>query len=108
MTCLICAPRAVNKLRSGLPAVQTDGEHRSVTGARMTHDHALQAENVFYRDATFFSAGEVEQLLHDTGFTEPVWVQTLSKSLEATHEIEPLHPGYGNGAFVVVRAQRPE
>jgi ubiquinone/menaquinone biosynthesis C-methylase UbiE len=71
------------------------------------HYLAHQAENVFYRDATFFSAAEVEQLLGDTGFTTPVWVQTLTKSLEETREIETLLPGFGQGAFVVVRVQRP-
>lgn len=70
------------------------------------HYLSQQAENVFYRDATFFSATEVEQLLNDTGFTEPVWVQTLSKTLEETRELEPLRAGYGQGAFVVVRANR--
>ena len=68
---------------------------------------AHQAGNVFYREATFYSANEVEQLLHDTGFTEPVWVQTLSKTLEETDEIEPLRAGYSQGAFVVVKANRP-
>jgi ubiquinone/menaquinone biosynthesis C-methylase UbiE len=71
------------------------------------HYLAQQAENVFYRDATFFSATEVEQLLNDTGFTEPAWVQTLSRPLEETREIESLESGYGQGAFVVVRAKRP-
>lgn len=71
------------------------------------HYLAHQAENVFYRDATFFSATEVEQLLNDTGFTIPGWVQTLSKPLEKTREIEPLTSGYGQGAFVAVRATRP-
>ena len=71
------------------------------------HYLAHQAENVFYREATFYSANEVEQLLLDTGFTEPVWVQTLSKTLEETDEIEPLHAGYGQGAFVVVKVNRP-
>lgn len=71
------------------------------------HYLAHQAENVFYRDATFFSAAEVEQLLRDTGFTEPVWVQTLTKSLADTCEIESLSSGYGQGAFVVVSAKRP-
>jgi ubiquinone/menaquinone biosynthesis C-methylase UbiE len=66
-----------------------------------------QAENVFYRDATFFSATEVKQLLNDTGFIEQVWVQTLSKSLKETREIEPLRSGYGQGAFVVVKVHRP-
>jgi SAM-dependent methyltransferase len=66
-----------------------------------------QAENVFYRQATFFSVDAVEQLLRDSGFTRPVWVQTLSKALEETREIEPLRSGYGQGAFVVVKAYRP-
>jgi SAM-dependent methyltransferase len=71
------------------------------------HYLAHQAENVFYRDATFFSAAELEQLLRDTGFAEPAWVQTLTKSLAETREIESLSSGYGQGAFVVVRAKRP-
>lgn len=71
------------------------------------HYLAHQAENVFYREATFFSVDEVEQLLRDTGFTKLVWVQTLSKTLDETREIEPLSDGYGQGAFVVVKANRP-
>lgn len=70
------------------------------------HYLAHQAENVFYREATFYSADEVERLLRDTGFTESVWVQTLSKPLEEAQEIEPLHAGRGQGAFVVVKARR--
>jgi len=66
-----------------------------------------QAENVFYRDATFYSSDEVEQLLHDTGFTDLTWVQTLSKTLAETKEIEPLRSGFGRGAFVAVKANRP-
>ena len=60
----------------------------------------------FYRDARFFSANEVDQLLRDTGFAEPVWVQTLSKTLDETRDIEPLSAGRGEGAFVVVKARR--
>jgi len=70
------------------------------------HYLAHQAENVFYREATFYSADEVELLLRCIGFTEPVWVQTLSKTLDETREIEPLRVGYGQGAFVVVKACR--
>jgi ubiquinone/menaquinone biosynthesis C-methylase UbiE len=70
------------------------------------HYLAHQAENVFYRNASFFSADEVEQLLLDVGFIEPVWVQTLSKTLEVTREIEPVRSGHGQGAFVVVRSIR--
>ena len=71
------------------------------------HYLAHQAENMFYREATFFSADEVEQLLRDTGFSGSVWVQTLSKRLDETREIEPLGVGYGQGAFVAVKANRP-
>lgn len=71
------------------------------------HYLAHQEENVFYREATFYSADEVERLLYDTGFTQPAWVQTLSKTLDETDEIEPLRVGYGQGAFVVVKAERP-
>jgi SAM-dependent methyltransferase len=70
------------------------------------HYMAHQAENVFYREATFYSADEIEQLLRDTGFTKPIWVQTLSKTLEETNEIEPVYAGRDEGAFVVVRAKR--
>ena len=68
---------------------------------------ANQAENVFYREATFYSVDEVERLLRDTGFTGPVWVQTLSKTLGETGVIESLRAGTGQGAFVVVKAYRP-
>ncbi len=67
---------------------------------------AHQAENVFYREATFYSADEVEQLLSDTGFSRTTWVQTLSKPLDEIQEIEPLRAGRGEGAFVVVRASQ--
>jgi SAM-dependent methyltransferase len=76
------------------------------TSALGEHYLAHQAENVFYRDATFFSAAEVEHVLRASGFVEPVWVQTLSKPLAETREIEPLHAGYGQAAFVVVRVTR--
>lgn len=72
------------------------------------HYLAHQAENVFYRKATFFSAIEVEQLLLDSHFSAPTWVQTLSKPLVDTLDIEPLTVGHGQGAFVVAKAKRLE
>ena len=68
---------------------------------------AHQAENVFYREATFYSAAEVETLLKDTGFSDLVWVQTLSAPPSKIHEIEPISAGTGRGAFLVVLAQAP-
>ena len=63
-----------------------------------------QAENVFYREATFYSASEVETLLSDAGFADQAWGQTVSKSLNEIQEIEPLHEGRGHGGFLVVRS----
>jgi len=63
-----------------------------------------QAENVFYRKATFYSATEVDALLESAGFDERIWLQTLSKPLGTITSIEPVKPGTGRGAFVVVRA----
>ncbi|HYW90844.1 MAG TPA: class I SAM-dependent methyltransferase [Gammaproteobacteria bacterium] len=71
---------------------------------------AHQAKDVFYRNATLFSAEEIRQALADAGFVRPVWVQTLARSLEQTErtgEIEPIHAGYGQNAFVVVRTRCP-
>lgn len=77
------------------------------TSALGQHYLEHQAENIFYRDATFFSADEVDQLLRDTGFVPPLWVQTLSKKLDEIEEIESISAGRGEGAFVVVRATKP-
>lgn len=67
---------------------------------------AHQAENVFYREAVFYSAREVRDLLGRTGFGDLVWIQTLFKSPDETTEIEPIRSGFGEGAFVVIRAKR--
>jgi SAM-dependent methyltransferase len=67
---------------------------------------ARHAHKVFFRDATFFSAAEVDGLLKKTGFHDLCWVQTLCRRPEEMTEIEPLQPGHGDGAFVAVRATR--
>jgi SAM-dependent methyltransferase len=65
---------------------------------------AHQAESVFYREATFYAADEVERLLLAGGFAIESWAQTLVRPLAETREIEPVNPGRGQGAFVVVTA----
>jgi SAM-dependent methyltransferase len=69
---------------------------------------ANQAENVFYREAKFFSAAEVEILLKEVGFGGIVWAQTLYTPLLQIKDIAPVSEGTGRGAFVVVRARSPE
>ena len=65
-----------------------------------------QQENVFYRHATFYSAGDVERLLLAAGFAIDAWGQTLDRPLPSIREVEPLRPGYGQCAFVVAAATR--
>ena len=67
---------------------------------------AYQAEHMFYREATFYSAREVEQLLVAARFSIDAWAQTLARPLSATREIESLRAGRGKCAFVVVAATR--
>jgi SAM-dependent methyltransferase len=67
---------------------------------------AQQSENVFYREAKFFSVAEVSVLLTQAGFGGLTWAQTLSSPLAGMCAIEPLAAGTGRGAFVAVRARR--
>jgi SAM-dependent methyltransferase len=67
---------------------------------------AHQFENMFYRDATFYSADEVTRLLADGGFAIGGWGQMLALPLAETREIEPLRAGRGQCAFAVVAATR--
>ena len=64
-------------------------------------------ENVFYRLATFFSVKEVIVHLQNAGFQDLAFTQTIFRGLDEIREIEPVENGYGKGAFVVVRAQKP-
>ena len=66
---------------------------------------ARKGESVFYRDADFHSADEVARLLEGGGFSIEAWAQTLTRPLAETADIEPLRPGRGRGAFVVVSAR---
>ncbi len=68
---------------------------------------AHQEDDVFYREATFFSADDVERHLLAAGFGIDAWGQTLTRTLAESREIEPLQPGRGRGAFVVVAATAP-
>jgi SAM-dependent methyltransferase len=67
---------------------------------------AHQTENVFYREATFYSAEEVERLLGQAGFAIKASGQTLSRPLAEIRNIEPLQPGSGRCAFGVVSARK--
>ena len=65
---------------------------------------AHREASVFYRDATFYSARDVERLLLGAGFSVRSWAQTLARPLAEILHIEPARPGRGECAFVVVAA----
>jgi ubiquinone/menaquinone biosynthesis C-methylase UbiE len=65
-----------------------------------------QSESVFYREAVFYSAAEVGDLLQAQSFKALASGQTLFRPLAESTEIEPVRPGTGDGAFVVVMAER--
>jgi len=59
-------------------------------------------ENVFYREATFYSVNEVFSFLK--GFRIASVLQTLFKPLNKIDSIEPVVEGYGKGSFVAIKA----
>jgi len=68
---------------------------------------AHKQENVFYRDATFYSTDEVLALLEETGFGEHEEVQTIFGNLHEITCVQQCTRGYGHGGFVVVCAKKP-
>jgi SAM-dependent methyltransferase len=64
-------------------------------------------ENVFYREATFFSTDDVVFHLSQVGFGEFEFRQTIFGHPAEMKEVEPGRPGYGEGSFVVVRGAKP-
>lgn len=67
-----------------------------------------QAESDFYRDAIFYSTDEVRKMLINLGFSITGLGQTLAHKLKETTEIEPVLPGSGKCAFVVISAMKKE
>jgi SAM-dependent methyltransferase len=68
---------------------------------------AHKRENVFYREATFYSTDEVIALLRDCGFQQIKTVQTLFNNLREITQVQQFRDGYGRGGFVVVCAEAP-
>jgi ubiquinone/menaquinone biosynthesis C-methylase UbiE len=63
-------------------------------------------DNVFYKEATFYSVEKVVAHLKKAGFRDFNFKQTLFRPLTDIREIEPVKEGYGEGSFVVVKATK--
>ena len=61
-------------------------------------------ENVFYKVATFYSVDEVVPHVKKAGFGNFTFTQTIFPNLTGIQTIEPIKVGYGEGAFVVLKA----
>ena len=63
-------------------------------------------ENLFYREATFYSCAEVISLLQRSGFESPQVIQTVFGRLEQIQRVQDFRGGHGEGGFVVIRAAK--
>jgi SAM-dependent methyltransferase len=61
-------------------------------------------ESVFYKVATFYSVDEVVSHVKKAGFSDFSFTQTIFPNLTGIREIELIKGGYGEGAFVVLKA----
>lgn len=62
-------------------------------------------ENPFYRDATFYTTDQIMTFLRDTGFSVARVVQTVFGPLSSVDSVQQPKEGYGQGGFVVIRAE---
>jgi SAM-dependent methyltransferase len=67
-----------------------------------------QKENVFYKEAIFFSVDELVEYMNYSGFMDLTFKQTIFGTLVETAEDEPVKPGYGEGSFVVICGRKEQ
>lgn len=63
-----------------------------------------KAKNKFYKDAHFHSTEEITERLAQAGFEKFEYWQTIFK--ENSEEVEQPREGFGEGSFVVIKAQK--
>lgn len=62
----------------------------------------------FYKEAIFYSVGDVISFLGKAGFQKPKFKQTIFQKLHLIESLEPIKAGYGEGSFVTVKAVKPK
>jgi hypothetical protein len=67
---------------------------------------AKKSNSHFYRDATFYTVDRVSTLLEEANFKQLEFVQTLFGDLDEINTLQSPKEGYGEGAFVVVKATK--
>ena len=72
--------------------------------AGKTFEQKRYGSSSFYLNARYYTVEEVADLLGQGSFSQPAYVQTIFRDLEAVGTTELPEPGHGKGSFVVVRA----
>ncbi|GMR19782.1 MAG: class I SAM-dependent methyltransferase [Gammaproteobacteria bacterium] len=78
-------------------------DKKSVLGKRYEEK---KTESKYYRDATFHSADEIQKELINAGFNNCETVQALLPGDVDKDNSSEIKQGYGEGSFVVIRAQK--
>ena len=65
----------------------------------------MKDKSIFYKDAVFFSTGELLSLLNNNGFKIQEIAQTVFGTLDDINEVQDFKQGYGEGSFVVISAK---
>jgi SAM-dependent methyltransferase len=70
------------------------------------HAYSIRKDaNVFYKDATFYAAAELQSVLKAHGFSQIEMVQTVFGELDKIDEVQAFQEGSGKGGFVVIKAE---
>lgn len=75
-------------------------------GAIARSYEARRSQSTFYRHATFYSVKRVKDMLEKAGFRNLEFNQTLFGELDDIDALQDPQPGYGEGSFVVVKADK--
>lgn len=65
-----------------------------------------KGETVYYRQAIFYSAGEVTAMLRRAGFGKLAFLQTIFGDPGGLTAMDAVREGHGEGCFAVVRADK--
>jgi len=68
--------------------------------------HKNKQKSVFYREAIFFGTEEVIRISKETGFKNFEFRQTIFNTLDKINQPEKIKEGYGEGSFIVIKAQK--
>ena len=64
-------------------------------------------DNIFYREAKFYSVEEVLDMLTLVGFRQFSFTQTIFNSLDNIKTIEPVLEGFNKGSFIGIKGVKP-